>query len=52
MRWPTQLVDALLAYCYLIYPPLDAPHKPIAPSKIIFAGDSSGVDYSSHCVDG
>jgi acetyl esterase/lipase len=42
-KWPAQLVDALLAYCYLIYPPPDAPHEPIPPSRIILAGDSSGV---------
>jgi acetyl esterase/lipase len=27
---------------YLIQPPPDAAHKPIPPSKIIFAGDSAG----------
>src|SRR5271170_5996202 len=42
-RWPAQLVDCLLAYLYLLFPPPDAPHQPISPSKIIFSGDSSGV---------
>lgn len=27
---------------YLIQPPPDAVHKPIPPSKIVFAGDSAG----------
>jgi alpha-beta hydrolase superfamily lysophospholipase len=27
---------------YLIQPPPDATHKPIPPSKIVFAGDSAG----------
>lgn len=27
---------------YLIDPPANAPHKPVSPSKIVFAGDSAG----------
>lgn len=40
--FPSALVDALLAYLYLLYPPSDAYHEPISPGKIILAGDSSG----------
>ncbi|KAG1892278.1 alpha beta-hydrolase [Suillus subluteus] len=40
--WPCPLHDVLAAYLYLIQPPPDATHKPIAPSKIVFAGDSAG----------
>ncbi|KAG2154960.1 alpha beta-hydrolase [Suillus bovinus] len=40
--WPCPLHDVLAAYLYLIQPPHGAAHKPIPPSKIIFAGDSAG----------
>lgn len=40
--WPCPLHDVLAAYLYLIQPPPDAAHKPIHPSKIVFAGDSAG----------
>ncbi|KAG1806633.1 alpha beta-hydrolase [Suillus plorans] len=40
--WPCPLHDVLAAYLYLIQPPHDAAHKPIPPSKIVFAGDSAG----------
>ncbi|KAG1783122.1 alpha beta-hydrolase [Suillus placidus] len=40
--WPCPLQDVLAAYLYLIQPPHDAAHKPILPSKIVFAGDSAG----------
>ncbi|KAG1755513.1 Alpha/Beta hydrolase protein [Suillus lakei] len=40
--WPCPLHDVLAAYLYLIQPPPDAAHKPIPPSKIVFAGDSAG----------
>lgn len=40
--WPCPLHDVLAAYLYLIQPPPDATHKPIPPSKIVFAGDSAG----------
>lgn len=44
--FPAALVDAVLAYKYLIDPPEGALHRPVDPSKIIIAGDSAGV-YSS-----
>lgn len=40
--WPCPLHDVIAAYLYLIQPPPDAVHKPIPPSKIVFAGDSAG----------
>jgi acetyl esterase/lipase len=42
-QFPAALIDALLAYKYLIDPPPDALHKAIDPSKIVIAGDSAGV---------
>jgi acetyl esterase/lipase len=41
--FPSALVDAILAYKYLIDPPVGALHKPIDPTKIVIAGDSAGV---------
>ncbi|KAF9464372.1 hypothetical protein BDZ94DRAFT_1256294 [Collybia nuda] len=40
--WPCPLQDVIAAYLYLIQPPLGSLHKPILPSKIVFAGDSAG----------
>ncbi|KAL1723393.1 Alpha/Beta hydrolase protein, partial [Schizophyllum commune] len=40
--WPCPVHDVLAAYLYLITPPPGAPHKPVNPSKIVFAGDSAG----------
>ncbi|KAG0709807.1 hypothetical protein DFH29DRAFT_885883 [Suillus ampliporus] len=40
--WPCPLHDVLAAYLYLIQPPPGAVHKPVPPSKIVFAGDSAG----------
>ncbi|KAJ7284012.1 Alpha/Beta hydrolase protein [Mycena rebaudengoi] len=40
--WPCPVQDVLAAYLYLIRPPPTALHKPIPPSKIVFAGDSAG----------
>ncbi|TFK43713.1 lipase/esterase [Crucibulum laeve] len=40
--WPCPLQDIIAAYLYLIQPPPGALHKPISPSKIVFAGDSAG----------
>jgi acetyl esterase/lipase len=46
-EFPAALVDAVLAYKYLIDPPRGALHKPVDPSKIVIAGDSAGV-WSPH----
>ncbi|KZT72544.1 alpha/beta-hydrolase [Daedalea quercina L-15889] len=41
--WPCPLQDVLAAYFYLTNPPPGALHKPVSPSKIVFAGDSAGA---------
>jgi len=41
--FPSALIDAVMAYKYLIDPPPGAMHSPIDPGKIVFAGDSAGV---------
>jgi acetyl esterase/lipase len=41
--FPAALIDAVMAYKYLIDPPAGAMHSPIDPGKIVFAGDSAGV---------
>ncbi|KAI0356462.1 alpha/beta-hydrolase [Trametes cingulata] len=40
--WPCPLQDVLAAYFYLTTPPPGATHKPVPPSKLVFAGDSAG----------
>lgn len=40
--FPAALLDAFIAYLYLLYPPPGALHKPIPASKITIAGDSAG----------
>jgi acetyl esterase/lipase len=40
--FPASLLDALISYLYLLYPPPGALHEPIPSSKIVFAGDSAG----------
>ncbi|KAI4717769.1 hypothetical protein E4T48_06029 [Aureobasidium sp. EXF-10727] len=40
--FPGQLIDALNAYLYLLYPPKGSLHDAVPPSNIVFAGDSSG----------
>ncbi|KAH9942586.1 alpha/beta-hydrolase [Amylocystis lapponica] len=41
--WPCPLQDVIAAYFYLTNPPPGAVHKPVHPSKLIFAGDSAGA---------
>ena len=41
--FPAALIDALIAYKYLIDPPEEALHPPINPKKIVIAGASAGV---------
>jgi len=41
--FPAGLVDAVVAYLYLLHPPADALHGPIDPSRIVILGDSAGV---------
>ncbi|KAI5854945.1 Alpha/Beta hydrolase protein [Tricharina praecox] len=40
--FPGPLLDALISYLYLLYPPPGAMHAPIAAEKIVFSGDSAG----------
>ncbi|KAF4556557.1 Hypothetical protein D9617_1g084350 [Elsinoe fawcettii] len=41
--YPAGLVDFLLAYLYLLYPPPGSLHKPIPASNIVLAGNSHGA---------
>lgn len=40
--FPSQLLDALIAYLYLLAPPEGSWHKPVQAKHIVFAGDSAG----------
>ncbi|KAI9873767.1 MAG: hypothetical protein M1830_010622, partial [Pleopsidium flavum] len=40
--FPAALLDVLIAYLSLLYPPPGSYHSPVPASSIIFAGDSSG----------
>ena len=40
--FPAALLDGLVYYLTLLYPPEGSYHKPVVASKIIFAGDSAG----------
>jgi acetyl esterase/lipase len=40
--FPAALIDAVVAYNYLIAPPQGV-HTPIDPNKLVIAGDSAGV---------
>lgn len=40
--FPSQLLDALISYLYLLSPPEGAFHEPVQPNHIVFAGDSAG----------
>ncbi|KAG9248742.1 acetyl-hydrolase [Calycina marina] len=40
--FPAALLDALVAYLTLLYPPPGSVHEPIEASNIVFAGDSAG----------
>lgn len=37
--FPAAVLDALVAYLTLLYPPPDAYHEPVKPEHIVFAGD-------------
>ncbi|KAJ9667984.1 hypothetical protein H2201_001789 [Coniosporium apollinis] len=41
--FPAALLDALVSYLSLLYPPPGALHEPVKPSHIVFAGDSAGA---------
>ena len=44
--FPSQLIDALNAYLYLLYPPEGAMHESVPAEEIVFAGDSAGGNLS------
>ncbi|KAK8116083.1 hypothetical protein PG984_012585 [Apiospora sp. TS-2023a] len=44
--FPSALLDALVSYMTLLYPPLGAVHAAVDPSNIVFGGDSAGGNLS------
>ncbi|KAH8897018.1 hypothetical protein GQ53DRAFT_760234 [Thozetella sp. PMI_491] len=40
--FPAALLDALVSYLTLLYPPPDAFHEAVQPQHVVFAGDSAG----------
>ena len=42
--FPAALVDALLAYLSLLYPPAGSHHDPVPAERIVFAGESAGAN--------
>ena len=41
--FPAAIIDVLIAYLSLLYPPLGSFHKALKPSDIVLAGDSAGA---------
>lgn len=44
--FPAAVLDALVSYLTLLYPPTGAVHEPVSASDIVFAGDSAGGNLS------
>jgi acetyl esterase/lipase len=44
--FPSALIDALVSYLNLLYPPANSFHTAVAPEHIVFAGDSAGGNLS------
>ncbi|PHH80542.1 hypothetical protein CDD80_1054 [Ophiocordyceps camponoti-rufipedis] len=42
--FPAALLDSLVSYLTLLYPPPDAFHEPVPASHIVFSGDSFGAN--------
>lgn len=42
--FPTALLDVLVTYLSLLYPPPDSFHEPIPASRVILVGDSAGAN--------
>ncbi|KAI1809695.1 alpha/beta hydrolase fold-domain-containing protein [Poronia punctata] len=40
--FPSAVLDALVSYFTLLYPPPGSIHEPVSPSDIVFGGDSAG----------
>jgi len=49
--FPAALIDAIIAYKYLVQPPAGSWHTAVDPSKLIIAGDSSGVRFVINVTD-
>lgn len=45
--FPAALLDALVSYLSLLYPPPGALHESVKPSHIVFGGDSAGAHLSA-----
>lgn len=45
--FPAALLDALVAYLSLLYPPTGSLHKPVPASSIVVCGDSAGGNLAS-----
>jgi acetyl esterase/lipase len=48
--FPDGLLDAVVAYKYLVHPPPGALHEAIDPARLIVAGDSAGVKPIVHSL--
>ncbi|CEJ94204.1 hypothetical protein VHEMI09751 [[Torrubiella] hemipterigena] len=48
--FPAALIDALVSYLTLLYPPPDALHEPISAQDIVISGDSAGGHLSACLV--
>jgi acetyl esterase/lipase len=48
--FPAALLDAIIAYKFLVQPPEGANHSPVDPKNLIIAGDSAGVTAQSISV--
>jgi acetyl esterase/lipase len=44
--FPAALLDALVSYLTLLYPPRGSFHEPVSPQHIVFSGDSAGGNLS------
>ena len=42
--FPSALIDALVSYLNLLYPPTGSLHAPVDPAHIVFSGDSAGAN--------
>lgn len=45
--FPAALLDAFVAYLYLLYPPTGSFHQPVSANSIVFSGDSAGGGLSA-----
>jgi len=45
--FPAALLDALVSYLYLLYPPEGSLHQPVEAKHVVFSGDSAGANLST-----